>query len=686
MADVVERLLGALAPDAPGPGADVLPALAKVEASDAPAIASYLGEAAQRDLVHVLLAAHILTLLNAPLAQAVLNHGGFLRILLEKAQSRDAACAAGHMLAGAASHAPLRAELAQQPTVREWLARHAPDAPIVEVGDDAAACALLVRIKLAIGTDASAASLALDEDTCRRLFPPLRETVVRAAAAADPGLLRWDAAAAARADALEGLYYLVKLPALRDVLCDDRELLETLVRLLLAKETGVGVPARSSLAFVIVSIFSLAAGYAPPRTEEQRRVEALRRSAARGAGEAAVAPADAARRARALVDAGAVPPLVALALRARAPADRELRRVLSALLLALVTEQDTRLRGRLLQLGVGRAVLALCADAYAAAAERAAGADLAPLQALAKLGISTDPTLLFRQDGAAEQGVRYLAALYFAPEASLLQLFEATMAFTNLASVGAELAGAVARAAPAAPGSEHADIAHSLVSYFLLHDEPMVRRALVELLCNLVQDERVFAEWSGDAEDAQRGGGLVEGDEYSEPPDAEASGAVALRLHTARGRLQLLVSLSALEGAVDAGAVALALAASGTLATLTSAPAACARLLDARTDVVLASLVMPECTLSLLDAQQLALRGVVVAANLVQFARTRAGADARAVVARVRGARVLAACGAYVAENAPHAAQRTGEPRLASLRQQALTMGVDVLREAQRLV
>lgn len=695
MADLVVRLLDVLGRSTPAAGdAALLQSLAKLDTNEAGAVAQSLRDAAAHDTVQVLVALHVLTLVQAALAQRVLEREGLLHELFCREQDTRTRCALAHMLAGAASQAPVRKMLAADADVQAWLARYASDAPIVEVGDNAAACIDLVRIKLAIESDATKGSFSLPQDTCIQLFARLRATIVHASSAADPGLLAFDAAAAARADALEGMYYLVRLPALRDVLCNDRPLLEALARLLLVQQAASGTLQRSSVAFVIVSLLATACAYAAPRTDEQRRIEALRRSAARGAApapEVPVAPADAARRARAVVEAGCVPPLVALALRTSSSADVELRRTLSALLLSLVTEQNTPLRGRLLQLGVGRAVVALCKDAYAACAERAVNADVSALQALAKLCISTDPALLFRQDGAAEQGVQYVAALFFVPQGSLLQLFEAAMALTNLASVSPALAGAVARAPPAAPrDAEHSTVARAIVPLFLQHDEPMVRRALIELLCNVVQDEATFAEWSGDAEDAAHGAAPVaEGDEFSEEPvRRDEAGAVALRLHTARGRLQLLVSLSDLAGAApDATAVALALAASGTLATLTSSPAACARLLLPSTDAVLSRLLMPECTLPLVDAHQLALRAMVMAANLVQYANTRpAGAARAAVVARMRTSAMLAACRAYVAENAAHATTRRGDDaRLASLRQQALTMGIDVLHEAQKL-
>lgn len=678
MADVVTQLLGSETGRA-----EALTRVQKLEPSDAPEIAETLRDAAKNDVVRALVVLHILSLLKAPVVQRVLALDGLLEQFLSQAQKGDAACAMGHMLAGAASHAPLRAILAKDPAVEAWVAAHSSQAKITEVDADesATASADLVRIKLAIQTEEGKGPLGLDGDACTALYTSLRGSLVDGPAAPDAGLLDFDARAAACTDALEGLYYLVKLPALRDRVADDKALLAVFVRLLQSKARKEAV-STSSLPYLVASILATVAAYAPPRTEEQRRVEALRRSAVRTA-EQDIAPQDAARRCRALVSVGLAAPLVAVALRSSTSED-ELRRTLSSLFLALVTEQDGQLRGKLLQQGVARALLVLSRDAYAALAKPdAPAAVLAPLQALAKLTITTDPSLMYRMDGSAAQGVQYLAALYFAPQGSLLQLFEATMALTNLASLSPEMAGVVGRAPPP-HANEHKDIASSLVSQFLMHDEDMVRRALVELLCNLVQDEQVFAFWSGEAEEPSKE--LVEGDEGSEPQPAGSSD-VALRLHTAQGRLRLLVSLCRLDDSPpEPTTLALALAAAGALATLSSSPATCQRLLalPPSADETLASLVLPECTVSLLDAHQLALRGLVIAASLAQYAAYRKKHNDSATSAEVKKSALLGACRDYVAENARFA-RDSSEPRLASMRQQALTIAVDVLQDAQKL-
>lgn len=536
----------------------------------------------------------------------------------------DAPCAFAHMLAEAASHAPLRAALGARADVHAWLGARGSGSRLREVRTDTAqtaACADLARIKLAIAPDAHAQNpLRLGDAECAALFGALRTyTVEHARDAGTLVPLRIDAAAAARADALEGLYYLVSLPALRDALCDDAALVAALVAALGAPERRTVFPARrgaqvpsvyggggghaSSLAYVVVSILATAAAYPALQSAEDRRIDALRRSALQqGDADARLAPPAVARRVRALMAAGVAPAAVAVA------SHGELRRPLGTLLHAFVTEQDAAQRGRLVQQGIVRALLHLAQPAYAALVAAEARDELVPIHALARLSVTTDPTLMYSLDGTAARAVAYLAALLLAPEAAPLQAFEAALALTNLASMSLPMASAVAHARFAR--SEHADVAAALMPMFLQFDSVMMRRALIELLCNVVQDERVLEEWSGEAE--------LSADGTDTPEDG------AIRLHTARGRLRLLLLLS-VPPSDDTHEVALALAASGTLATLAGSAATCAHLVrvppatlrHVGTLVVGAEDAGPALRADTRDA--LALRGLAIVASLVQY-------------------------------------------------------------------
>ena len=75
MDDVVARLLDVLRRGTPAAGdAEILQSLAKLDVSEASALAQQLRDAAQNDTVQVLVALHVLTLVQAALAQRVLEH------------------------------------------------------------------------------------------------------------------------------------------------------------------------------------------------------------------------------------------------------------------------------------------------------------------------------------------------------------------------------------------------------------------------------------------------------------------------------------------------------------------------------------------------------------------------------------------------------------------------------------
>lgn len=567
---------------------------------------------------------YAIALLNAPLAQAVLTAPGMLAALAEAATSETQLAALAHMLAGAASYAPLRTALGKEQVVTHWTATHTSQAKIHDeaVTQTVQASADLLAIKLAIhtGEEVRKGPLALSSEACLALLAALRAFLVNAPnEPRETALFPFHMPSAAWADALESVYYLVRFPDVRDAICEDPAFLRTLIGALGTERQPETPTVPSPHTFVLVSIFATIAAYASPKSAEQHRMEALHRSATKAAPTPPIRPEDAARRARAVVAAGAVPPLVMTALRV---SSRDVRSVLADLFLALVTEQDAAGRGRLLQQGAGRAVMALCTDALT---PDAAPAALLPVQALAKLTISTDPTLLYRMDGSMVLGIQCMAALFFAPHNTLLQLFEATMALTNLAGVSASTAHAVAHAKPVSNESGTTDIGASLLAVFLANESPMVRRALIELLCNLVQSPDVFATWAGEGSEAA-------------PATDDPS---LLRLNTPEGRLRLLVSLCAVESETD---VAMAMAASGTLAALASSSAACRHLAAVPTESagVLAMLLLPGVSLEADTAAQLALRGVTIAQEL------EAHADAASPTLAI----LLAACRAYSTKHA----------------------------------
>jgi hypothetical protein len=177
---------------------------------------------------------------------------------------------------------------------------------------------------------------------------------------------------------------------------------------------------------------------------------------------------------------------------------------------------------------------------------------LEPIQALAKLAITSSPTQVFGPDpGATYDAIRPFAILLTHSASSLLQRFEAIMALTNLSSQSVETANRVAQA----------DGLLTKIEFLMLEDHVLIRRAATELTCNLVAGtDSVFKKY--------------------------ADG------NPAKSRLHILIALSDVED------VPTQLAASGALASLTSSPATCQSLYELECDhhsvlPIFASLINP---------------------------------------------------------------------------------------------
>lgn len=172
-------------------------------------------------------------------------------------------------------------------------------------------------------------------------------------------------------------------------------------------------------------------------------------------------------------------------------------------------------------------------------------ADVLPaLQALAKLIINTPPINLFGADApsAALDWIRPLCVLLRHSSSNLLQVFEAMMALTNLASIHPRVADRIVTA-------DESRIIQQVESE-MLNENTLVRRAAVELVCNLVGCDRGFCRYSGD----------------DLPGITSNKAASKSRLHT------LLAMTDVADNATRS-------AAAGALATLTQSPCACDLLL-----------------------------------------------------------------------------------------------------------
>lgn len=195
---------------------------------------------------------------------------------------------------------------------------------------------------------------------------------------------------------------------------------------------------------------------------------------------------------------------------------------------------------------------------------------LAAIQALAKMVITTPPNLLFPPPHQTTS-LNTLSPLYKLltdPSSSLLQQFEALMALTNIASIDSSIANRIMAATILNPASSslfrgsgsHTNEKLRIVSKVeedMFHDNPMIRRAAIELVCNLVNSPVGFAYFSGEA--------LV--------------GTVGEPNARVRSRLNILLLLTGVDD------VNTRLAAGGTLAIVTESKVACRALLTPSSDI-----------------------------------------------------------------------------------------------------
>ncbi|PWN45618.1 hypothetical protein IE81DRAFT_344516 [Ceraceosorus guamensis] len=360
--------------------------------------------------------------------------------------------------------------------------------------------------------------------------------------------------------------------------------------------------------YALASLFGSLAAYPPVLSAQEKQMLALRCKASGASPPAEESPAVLETRMLKLVATGAGQQLTRLSIAAVSAGTEKgtsaTRIAVGLSLLGLTTPQDRKVRAKLVQDGCARALLSLSSSALPivtnlqepASAGSMSTQDkdallLAPLQALARLCISLPPQLMFPLAVAPLQSI---AALFLSPASNALQRFEACLALTNLASLP-ELAATVAKSRLDRSASTNASASklqepHSVTVSEALYDRIaspnlLERRAAVELVCNLCQDESVAAQWNGEVEDERAS--------TSNRPISDLK--VDIGKSAATARIHILLALCAVceaaqeEGtdAIDAAqerksALPLRLAASAALAALLSSPSGCKRLLHLR--------------------------------------------------------------------------------------------------------
>ena len=354
------------------------------------------------------------------------------------------------------------------------------------------------------------------------------------------------------ADAVEGLAYMSANPVIKESLVNDESFLTRLFSIVPRRKSGQASGksledvTKSPLYGVVIIIFNLCS-YRPRLTDEQAQIAKLRRMAnvpsKGGAASEDSGPLDddahVKARARKLVKCGA---LEALGAAIRAVDSPAVRLTAGRALLHFAEDKDNR--GKILQAGGSKALMLVIqrilpsqkTTARSSGALSLEPADIEPIQALAKLAITSAPVQVFGPNqGALFDAIRPLALMLVHPTSNLLQRFEALMALTNLASQGGEVAERVARA----------DGVLNKVELLMLGDHTLVRRAATELTCNLIGGcEEVYNRFGGE------------------------------KTAASKSKLQVLVALC------DVDDLHTRLAASGAVATLTTSPDACSCLLE----------------------------------------------------------------------------------------------------------
>ncbi|KAK3293237.1 myosin-binding striated muscle assembly central-domain-containing protein [Chaetomium fimeti] len=268
--------------------------------------------------------------------------------------------------------------------------------------------------------------------------------------------------------AVEGLAYATTLPKIREQLARDGESLKRIV-------TVIGsAPPKSPLAYGALSIITHITRYKPTESEEQKRLKQLK-AYANAAGKVQPSPLSddsyVSERCKLVFDAGVTPVLVK---HCKTASIASLSLIISIIFSLSVTPS---LRGQLAQQGAVRVLIA----AWTALPEKEDATRRTAAQALARILISTNPALIFRQLPQTA-AIRPLTSIIppdpNADTRDLLPTFESLLALTNLASTDDDsdtTRRAIVRTA-------WDDVEEQLFS-----TNARVSTAAAELVCNLVQ-------------------------------------------------------------------------------------------------------------------------------------------------------------------------------------------------------
>ncbi|KAJ6483910.1 P-loop containing nucleoside triphosphate hydrolase protein [Mycena vulgaris] len=461
-------------------------------------------------------------------ASPIFQQDGILDFMMDSVDltpSAELSLLVAHLLSQACGYKPCRAIITSQTT--QWLevhSRHQSDPAL-------RAATSIALVKLSRGRSGDGAEAGVPEAQAQddELADVMKQLVI---SGDDQSSI---------SDAVEGLAYLSVDPLVKDTLSRDPTFLKHLFSLVpRRKSPKVTAEPNTTLLYGILLTISNLCAYRPRLTEEQTQIAKLKRMA-NAANKTSPEPTGSSldddenvkARVKRLVAAGvldvfagAVPGTESLGIRV----------VAGKALLNIIEDRENR--GKVLQSGGAKLLGLIIKHAMSTlppSTEAKAALDvthLEPIQALAKLAITSSPVQVFGpNDGAVYDAIRPFSIMLQHPTATLLQRFEALMALTNLSSHSAETASRIAKA----------DGLLSSVELLLLEEHPLVRRASMELICNLISGSDVVFDRYGGAENT--------------------SGT--------KSKLQIVLAMS------DVADLGTRLAASGALATLTDASSAC---------------------------------------------------------------------------------------------------------------
>lgn len=478
---------------------------------------------------------------DAEVAIGIFTKDGTLEAIVDAldVSSSDAlVLAVARLLAEASGHKKCCTILS--PTAREWLEKQSRQTKHEQL---AVACGV-ARVKLWQSSVADAVADGEEPEEQPR-------TTVEELASLMKGIVVADNPGSGIVEAVEGLAYLSTDPDMKERLSKDQTFLKHLFALIPDRKksesssTPATTPTNSPLLYGIITIISNMIGYRPRLSEEQRQIERLRQMSknAQGSGNSSKAESKldddshVKIRVRRLVEAGLLPRLSILP--SLTDSQAVLRNVARAYL--SVTE-DKDNRGLALQSGGSKALQSIIRQlsSLPPKSEEKPAAFPAPLdaiQALAKLSITSSPLQVYGADvGPIYDAIRPLSLLVLDPSATQLQQFEGMMALTNLASISPDICSRIA----------NLDGFLSKVELLLFEDHVLLRRAAMELICNLVAgSDKTFERYAG----------------------ADGSSGVKSKLH-------LVLAICDVED------LPTRLAASGTLATLMSSPSVCKAIME----------------------------------------------------------------------------------------------------------